>query len=168
MLRGSRHIVALMVIAIAVAVAPLTSSSASSGVYSLYRAGDQRSEKHVPVIECPVEIKTGESTTVTVSVGKDMGHPNTAMHHIRWIRLYFLPADSTLPYEVGSFEFGAHGESVIGADTSTLRTDPKISVDVRTRIPGVFYATALCYIHGLWESAKAIAVAEQRVKTAEG
>ncbi|MFH1865225.1 MAG: class II SORL domain-containing protein [Candidatus Eisenbacteria bacterium] len=158
MLRSSRYIVALMVIAIAVATAPIDSSSASSGICALYRTEDWRSEKHVPVIECPVEFKAGEPTTVTVTVGKEIEHPNSSAHHIRWIRLYFMPADSTLPYEIASFEFGAHGESVIGADTSTLYTDPKISVDVRTEVPGAFYATAYCNIHGLWESAKAITV----------
>ena len=160
MLRGSRYIVALMVVTIVAAVAPIGSSDASAGIMSLYRTGDWRSEKHVPVIDCPVEFKAGEPTTVTVTIGKGLDHPNTAAHHIRWIRLYFIPADSTLPYEVASFEFSAHGESVLGADTSTLYTDPKVSVDVRTGVPGVFYAAAYCNIHGLWESAKAITVIE--------
>jgi superoxide reductase len=149
-----------MVVAIAVAVAPIGSSDASAGIGTLYKTGDSSSEKHIPVIECPVEFKAGEPTTVTVTVGKETAHPSTAAHHIRWIRLYFIPANSTLPYEVGSFEFSAHGESVLGPDTSTLYVDPKISVDVRTGVPGVFYATSYCNIHGLWESAKAITVVE--------
>jgi len=156
MMRGSRYIAALMVIAAAVAMVP--AGSASAGVGTLYRTEDWRTEKHVPVIECPVEFKAGEATTVTVTVGKEIGHPNTALHHIRWIRLYFQPADSTLSYEIASFEFSAHGESVQGSDTSTLYTVPKISVDFKTDVPGAFYATAYCNIHGLWESAKAIAV----------
>ena len=160
MLRSSRYIVALMVVAVVAAVAPISSSDASTGIMSLYRTGDPNSEKHVPVIDCPIEFKAGEPTTVTVTVGKEVAHPSTAGHHIRWIRLYFMPADSTLPYEVGSFEFSAHGESVLGPDTSTLYVDPKISVDVRTGVPGVFYATAYCNIHGLWESAKAITIVE--------
>lgn len=157
MFRGSRFIVAFLLIVVA---APVFDSGASADIGALYRTEDWRSEKHVPVIECPVEFKAGEPTTVTVTVGKEIGHPNTTAHHIRWIRLYFMPADSTLSYEIASFEFGSHGESVMGADTSTIYTDPKISVDVRTDVPGVFYATAYCNIHGLWESAKAIAVVE--------
>lgn len=160
MLRSSRYIAVLIVLAIAMAVAPIGGSSASAGVGDLYRTGSRSSEKHVPVIECPVEFKAGEPTTVTVTVGKDIAHPNTSSHHIRWIRLYFIPADSTLPYEVASFEFSIHGESVLGADTSTLYVDPKISIDFRTGVPGVFYATAYCNIHGLWESAKAITIVE--------
>ncbi len=158
MKRSSGSIAVLIVVVVASSMAPFSAADASSGMSALYRTEDWRSEKHVPMIECPVEFKAGEPTTVTVTVGKEIAHPNTAAHHIRWIRLYFLPADSTLPYEVASLEFGAHGESVIGADTSTLYTEPKVSVDVRTEVPGAFYATAYCNIHGLWESAKAITV----------
>ena len=158
--RGSRYIVALIVVVLAVAVAPIGVTDASAGIGAIYRTGDPNNEKHVPVIDCPVEFKAGEPTTITVTVGKGMNHPNTASHHIRWIHLYFIPADSTLPYEIASFQFTAHGESVLGTDTSTLYTDPKISVDFRTGVPGVFYATAYCNIHGLWESAKAITVIE--------
>lgn len=161
MLRGSRHMAVLLIAVIAVTAVPIFNSNASAGIGTLYKTEDWRSEKHVPVIECPVEFQAGEPTTVTVTVGKEIGHPNSSAHHIRWIRLYFLPQDSTLPYEVASFEFNAHGESVMGADTSTLYTDPTISVDVRTEVGGAFYATAYCNIHGLWESAKAIAVVEK-------
>jgi len=137
------------------AVAP-----AAADIGALYKADDWRTEKHVPVIDCPVEFKAGEPTPVTVSVGKEIAHPNTMSHHIRWIRLYFLPADASIPYEVGNFDFAAHGESVLGADTSTLYTDPTVTVMFRTSVPGVLYATSYCNIHGLWESAKAITVIE--------
>ncbi len=160
MVRTPRYITILLVIAVAAAMAPVGSAHASGSLSDVSRTGDWRSEKHVPLIECPVEFKAGEPTTVTVTVGKETEHPNTALHHIRWIRLYFVPADATLAYEVASFEFSAHGESIVGADSSTLYTDPKISVDFRTGVPGVFYATAYCNIHGLWESMKAITVVE--------
>ena len=162
MMRGSRYIAALMLIAAAVAMTP--AGIASAGVGDLYKTDEWRTEKHVPVIECPVEFKAGEATTVTVTVGREIENQNTALHHIRWIRLYFQPADSTLPYEVASFEFSAHGESVQGSDTSSLYTVPRISVDFKTSVSGVFYATAYCNIHGLWESTKAIAAIEDEVE----
>ena len=160
MLRSSRYITVLLVLAVAAAMAPVGTAHASGSLSDVSRTGDWRSEKHVPLIECPVEFKAGEPTTVTVTVGKEIGHPNTALHHIRWIRLYFVPANSTLSYEVASCEFNAHGESVVGSDSSTLYTDLKISVVFRTEVPGTFYATAYCNIHGLWESAKGITVVE--------
>jgi superoxide reductase len=156
-MRGTRCIAALVLVAAA-------ATMASAGVGELYRTEDWRTEKHVPVIECPVEFNAGEATTVTVTVGREIEHPNTALHHIRWIRLYFQPTDSTLPYEVASFDFSAHGESVQGSDTSSLYTVPKISVDFKTGVSGAFYATAYCNIHGLWESMKPVAVIEAEVE----
>jgi len=146
--------------AILLVIAAFGTAAADTGVGALYRVDDWRTEKHVPVIDCPVEFVAGEATTITVTVGKEITHPNTAEHHIKWIRLYFLPANSDLPYEIGSFEFTLHGESVLGADTSSLYTEPKVSVDLKTSVEGAIYATAYCNIHGLWESAKAIGVIE--------
>ena len=146
---------------IAVALVTVAAVSASAGVGDLYRTDDWKGEKHVPVIECPTEFKAGEPTTVTVTVGKEIAHPNTTGHHIRWIRLYFIPADSSIPYEIANFDFAAHGESILGADTSTLYADPKVTVDFRTGVSGALYATAYCNIHGLWESMKPIAVVKQ-------
>ena len=134
--------------------------TASAGIGSLYRTEDWAVEKHVPAIDCPDAFVAGEATTVTVTVGKEISHPNSTSHHIRWIRLYFVPAESTQVYELGSFEMNAHGTSPMGADQSTLYTDPKISVDLRTGVAGTLYATAYCNIHGLWESSKKIVVVE--------
>jgi superoxide reductase len=150
----------IWVAALVTLTATLATAGTGTGIGALYRIDDWRTEKHVPVIDCPIEFVAGEPTTVTVTVGKEIPHPNTAEHHIEWIRLYFVPADSDLAYEIGSFEFMAHGESVLGADTSTLYTEPKVSVDLTTSVPGAIYATAYCNIHGLWESAQAIGVIE--------
>jgi superoxide reductase len=157
MLRRTIAVAMLTALAL-VSIVRCATADTPASIGETFRTDDWRTEKHVPVIDCPVEFVAGEPTTVTVTVGKEIPHPNTTTHHINWIRLYFLPADSNVPYEVGSFEFSAHGASVLGADTSTLYTDPKISVDFRTSVPGIFYATASCNIHGLWESAKAITV----------
>lgn len=155
---SSRFAAALAVVTVIAAAAPAFPAETPVEMGELYRTEDWRTEKHVPVIDCPDTFVAGEPTTVTVTVGKELAHPNTTGHHIRWIRLYFVPADSSVPYEVGNFELAAHGESVLGPDTSTVLTDPRITVDVRTGVAGTFYATAYCNIHGLWESSKAIAV----------
>ncbi|MBC7238051.1 MAG: Neelaredoxin, partial [Chloroflexi bacterium] len=52
---------------------------------------DWKTEKHVPVIECPDTVKAGEFFEVTVSIGKEVAHPNTTEHHIAWITLYYQP-----------------------------------------------------------------------------
>ncbi|MBD3385654.1 Neelaredoxin, partial [candidate division KSB1 bacterium] len=52
---------------------------------------DWKSEKHVPVIECPDSVESNENFDVRVGLGKEVAHPNTTEHHIRWISLFFHP-----------------------------------------------------------------------------
>jgi superoxide reductase len=124
----------------------------------LFQTADWKTEKHVPVIECPDQVKAGELFPLKVTLGKGIAHPNTTEHHIRWISVYFHPEGEKFPYQVGHFEFTAHGESVDGPDKSSLYTHHEVSLSIKTGKPGVIYATALCNIHGLWRSEKEIKV----------
>lgn len=65
------------------------------------QTADQKTEKHVPVIECPDQVKEGELFDVKVTMGKEITHPNTTEHHIRWITLYFHAHGEKFNYEVG-------------------------------------------------------------------
>ncbi len=76
------------------------------------KSADWKTEKHVPVIEAPDTVKADETFEVRLSLGKEIAHPNTTEHHIRWITLYYYPEGEGAPFEVGHFEFNAHGESV--------------------------------------------------------
>lgn len=125
----------------------------------LYKAADWKTEKHIPVIECPKQVKAGEVFPVKVTLGKEIAHPNTTEHHIRWISVYFHPAGEKFPYQIGHCEFTAHGESVDGADKSSVYTHHEASLTMKTGKSGTIYATALCNIHGLWQSQEAIKVA---------
>ena len=66
------------------------------------KTADWKSEKHVPVIECKEKIQKDELIHVKLTVGKEVSHPNTTEHHIRWIRAYFVPDGSTSAYVLGS------------------------------------------------------------------
>jgi len=110
------------------------------------------------VIECPDEVAADEMFDVTVSLGKEVAHPNTTEHHIRWIQLYFKPEDDKFTYQVGNFEFTAHGESVEGADKGPVYANHSASGSMKINKSGTLLATALCNIHGLWENSKAIKV----------
>ena len=55
------------------------------------QSGDWKGEKHVPVVEAPEKVSSGEAFKVEVSIGKEIAHPNTAQHHIKWIKLLFVP-----------------------------------------------------------------------------
>jgi len=119
---------------------------------------DWKKEKHVPVIECAEAVKTGEALQVKVSIGKEIAHPNTTEHHIRWISLFFLPEGGRSTYQVAHFEFTAHGESVDGANQGPVYTDHTATASLKLSKPGTLYALALCNIHGLWQSAKEVKV----------
>ncbi len=121
---------------------------------------DWKKEKHVPVIECPDQVKADELFEVTVSLGKEIGHPNTTEHHIRWISLYFHPEGDKFTYDVGHFEFNAHGESVAGPNQGPVYTHHAATVWLKIGQPGTLHALALCNIHGLWESAHEIQISE--------
>jgi superoxide reductase len=117
---------------------------------------DWKAEKHVPVIECPDQVKADKLLEVKVSLGKEIPHPNTTEHHIRWISLFFHPDGAKFTYQVGRYEFSAHGESIEGANKGTVYTHHEVTASLKISKPGVLYALAYCNIHGLWQSAKEI------------
>lgn len=125
----------------------------------LYQSDDWKNEKHVPVIDAPDSVKEGEFFDVKVTLGKEIAHPNTTEHHIRWVRLYFKPEGDKFTYEIGSFEFAAHGESVQGPNTGPVYTHHEVAASMKITTPGHIIATAYCNIHGLWENSKAVSLA---------
>ena len=122
----------------------------------LLQSADWKTEKHIPVIEAPDKVKRSEFFRITVTVGKEVAHPNKTEHHIRWIAVYFQPAGEKFPYQIGRIEFTAHGESVKGPDTSTVYTNSEVVLNFKTEKSGTIYASSYCNIHGLWRSAKEI------------
>lgn len=124
----------------------------------LFQSADWKQEKHVPVIEAPDKIKKAEPFTITVSVGKQIPHPNKAEHNIRWIAVYFHPEGEKFPYQIGRFEFCAHGASGQGPDTSTVYTEPSAGVRFKTDKPGTILASSYCNIHGLWQNSRQLDV----------
>jgi superoxide reductase len=99
-------------------------------VKDLIQSADWKAEKHVPVIEAADAVKKGDTLSIAASVGKQIAHPNTTEHHIRWIELYFHPKAEKFPYQLGRFEFSAHGESSQGPNTSTLYALPSVTCSV--------------------------------------
>jgi superoxide reductase len=124
----------------------------------LFQSADYKSEKHVPVIESEDRVKKGEFFKITVSIGKQIPHPNTTEHHISWIEVYFLPQGEKFPCQIGRFEFSAHGASAQGPNTSMIYTHPQVEINFKTDKPGSILASSYCNIHGLWQSAKEIIV----------
>lgn len=129
-----------------------------ASIKDLFQTADWKSEKHVAVIEAPDKVAKGSVVTLTLTVGKEIAHPNTTEHHIRWIEVYFLPKGEKFPYQVARFEFAAHGESVQGPNTSTIYATPTVTCGLKTEKSGTIFASSYCNIHGLWENSKDLIV----------
>ena len=127
-------------------------------VGDMFQTADWKAEKHVPVIECADEVQANEPFEVKLSLGKEIAHPNTTEHHIRWIQLFFQPDGGKFAYQVGNFEFAAHGESAEGPNTGPVHTHHAVTASLKLQKSGVLLATSFCNIHGLWENAKAVSV----------
>ena len=122
------------------------------------KSDDFKKEKHAPVIEIPNEIKTGENFNVTVTVGKEIAHPNTTEHFIGWISLYFKPDNDNFVYSLGKVDFQAHGASAKGPNTIGIHSNPSAVFSVKLDQSGTLLAGSYCNIHGLWESSKEIKI----------
>ncbi len=121
-------------------------------IKELFNSADWKLEKHVPVIEVKGSIKKSENINFSVSVGKEITHPNTTEHHIVYMEVYFLPDAERNPYLLGRVDFSAHGASVKGPNTSGVYTAAMIELSFKTDSPGTILAYSYCNIHGLWDS----------------
>jgi len=129
-----------------------------ASIKDVLQSADWKSEKHVPVIEVQDNPKKGELVEVRVSVGKQIAHPNTTEHHISWIEVYFHPKGEKFPYQIGRFEFSAHGASAQGPNTSTVYTQPQATLSIKTEKSGTILVSSYCNIHGLWENSQALSL----------
>ena len=98
-------------------------------------------EKHVPVIEfvpCP---ECGEKT-IKITVGREVPHPNTVEHHIKWIGLFGVK--DGIAVHIGTFDLGP----ALGIPT----------VAVHVKLEGIqeLIAVEYCNLHGLWESSLSV------------
>ena len=114
------------------------------------QTADWKSEKHVPVITIN-KIEDGKAY-VKVQVGKEIPHPNTTNHHIKWLDLFFWPDGAKFPVEIGYCTFDHHGETAQGPDSSGIYSEPIAKFVFKTDKPGTLMATSYCNIHGLWKS----------------
>jgi len=124
----------------------------------MLQTADWKTEKHVPIIDCPDIIKKGQDLEIGLYVGKELKHPNTTEHHIKYMELYFLPEGEKFPYQVGHYGFTTHGESTQGPNTSSVFSEPKINVSLKTEKSGQLMAISYCNIHGIWKNERQIKV----------
>jgi len=104
----------------------------------LIKGGAQEGkEKHVPVIEL-VTCKECGDKAVKITVGKEVPHPNTIEHHIKWISLFGVK--NGIAIHIASFDLGpTYGSPTVMAH---------VNLEGLTELVAIEY----CNIHGLWES----------------
>lgn len=124
----------------------------------LFQTADWKKEKHVPVIDAADSVKKGDAAKITITIGKEIPHPNTTEHHIAWTAVFFLADGEKFPYQVGRFDFAAHGASTLGPNTSAIYTHPEVTISLKTEKSGTIFASSYCNIHGLWQSSKTLKV----------
>ena len=115
------------------------------------QSADWKSEKHVPAITGPDSVKAGEWIKLNVRVGKEIAHPNTVEHHIRWIQVYYTPDGGKFTFDLGRATFNSHGEGPIV-------TGSNADFHFTASASGTINAVSHCNIHGLWESSKKLSV----------
>lgn len=101
-------------------------------------------KKHTPVISAPAQFKAGETTEVTVEIGKLLAHPNEPGHFIEWVDLY------------ANYVFLAR------LSLTAVTTAPvlKAQVVIPHGLPqATLRAFARCNLHGVWEATKDISIA---------
>lgn len=94
-------------------------------------------EKHVPVIETEPCCEGG--LKVTVTVGKEVAHPNLVEHHIGWIQLYGVKENGQLVH-------------LITSDLEPVQSSPCVSLCIRTEGLKSLVALEYCNLHGVWEN----------------
>ncbi len=101
-------------------------------------------KKHIPVIECPDKVKSGEPFQVKVKVG-EIPHVSEEAHHIQWIE---VKTSENLYARVELTPVLSIPEATITLKKAGKHRSSTIRVIER------------CNIHGLWEAKKDIIVEE--------
>ena len=123
------------------------------GGQSIMRLGDvitppdkEGHEKHVPVIDAPASVAAGARFPVTVTVGKQVHHPNTVQHHIKWVQVFAKQEGSRPPVHLGTFDLGP------------AFAEPKITFTAMVGKTSEIIALSYCNIHGLWDNSVTVKV----------
>jgi superoxide reductase len=116
-------------------------------IYSKEKEEKVLGEKHTPFIEAPNRVSPDESFEVTIVVGKEVPHPNTIEHHIKWIQVFVKEDGRPFnPIHVATFDLGpAYGE-------------PSVKFKMKLKRSSTIHVIEYCNLHGIWEASKKIEV----------
>jgi superoxide reductase len=104
---------------------------------------EEAKKKHTPVIEAPSKVKKGEAFEVKVIVGKEVPHPQTSDHYIKWISLW---ADEI---------------ELARVDLDANLALPTVTFVVKLEKTAKLSALSYCNLHGMWHSEEIEVVVEE-------
>ncbi|MCD5415584.1 class II SORL domain-containing protein [Candidatus Bipolaricaulota bacterium] len=99
-------------------------------------AAKEGKEKHVPVIEL-ISCQDCADKVVKITVGKEVAHPNTIEHHIKWIALYGVKKGLAV--------------HIFTCDLGPTYGVPEVISHAHLADFSELIAIEYCNIHGLWE-----------------
>jgi superoxide reductase len=94
-----------------------------------YAGADDFVKKHTPFIDVT---DMGDKKLITLTVGKDVPHPNLPDHYIAWVLLR------------------ANGNPIARFDFTPVAVDPKVSVVIAVDAGTEITAIGYCNLHGLF------------------
>ncbi len=116
-------------------------------IYTREKEAELGGEKHTPHIKAPDRVKAGEEFEVSIIVGKDIPHPNTVEHHIKWIQVFIREEDRPYnPIHIATFDLGPG------------YAEPKVTFKMKLVKSATLFALEYCNVHGVWENSKRIEV----------
>lgn len=101
-------------------------------------------QKHIPMIDCPDNVKAGEPFKVNINVGS-IPHVMDQEHHIQWLEV----------------SFGHNFQERI--ELTPVFTRPEVTITLvkgGKHAEGTLRVVERCNMHGLWEATKDISVSE--------
>lgn len=101
---------------------------------------DEEKAKHAPILDIIKGHGKEDNDFVRVVVGKEVAHPNTVEHYIKWVELYGTTKEGGI-VNLGRMDFEA-------AQTNPIATFHISNIDNFKS----FCALECCNIHGVWQN----------------
>ncbi len=106
----------------------------------LVKMDEEGAAKHKPHIEVPSRAKAGEEVKLRIHVGREVAHPNTVEHHIKWIQVFLQEDERPYPVHLATIDLGpSYGE-------------PKVELSLKLKRSCTIWVLSYCNLHGLWEN----------------
>ncbi len=106
----------------------------------IVKSEGEKSENHMPKIDCPDVVEAGKPFNLSVRVD---GHPNVPEHYIEGIDVYICKE---------------YAKKVAEVRFTPKIAMPSVSLSLKLDEDAEICAVSYCNVHGLWESRKKVKI----------